>query len=120
MATLPCPPPPPPKIIIISPTGYTYAIFIYAVIPILVALRADQGVWPPYASMMLIELYSTASGFSVRIVYNGDVVLPPFCGTTVDGLCDYKKFSGYMATVTPNSNTNCSPESPKQRKWKWY
>lgn len=92
----------------------------HAVIPVLVALRADKGMWPPYASMMLIELYSTGSGFSVRIVYNGEVIQLPFCDSTGAGLCDYNKFFSYMATVTPNSKTNCSPETQKQRRWKWY
>lgn len=91
----------------------------HAVIPILVALQVDQGVWPPYASMMLIELYSTSRGPSVRIVYNGDVVQLPFCSPPSD-LCDYTSFSKYMSEVTPTDKTNCAPESSRRRGWKWY
>lgn len=84
----------------------------------LVALKIDQGVWPTYASMMLIELYSTRSGQSVRVVYNGKVIQLPFCGSAGD-LCDYKMFSKYMATITPNNKTDCTPER-RRPKWKWY
>ncbi len=70
---------------------------------IFLSLRVDEGVWPPYASMLLIELYQTSKDnkHSVRIVYNGKVLSPPFCK---DGLCDYETFSGYLATVTPPNN----------------
>lgn len=74
-----------------------------SVIPLLVALQIDQGVWPPYASMMLIELYKTtasSSGYSVRVVYNGKVYNLPFCNGS--DLCDYKTFSTYLSTITPS------------------
>ena len=73
------------------------------VIPLLVALQIDQGVWPPYASMMLIELYETtasSSGYSVRVVYNGKVYNLPFCSGS--DLCDYKTFPTYLSTITPS------------------
>ena len=52
--------------------------------------------------MILMELYSVSSGsgYSVRIIYNGQVLKMPFCGSAT--LCDYKTFSEYMATVTPS------------------
>ena len=71
--------------------------------PLLVALRVDDGLWAPYASMILIELYQTKDKKSlVRIIYNGKVLSPPFCGD--NGLCDYEKMNDYLATVTPPRN----------------
>lgn len=89
------------------------------VIPLLVAFQIDQGIWPPYASMMLIELYKTtasSSGYSVRVVYNGIVYKLPFCGSD---LCDYKTFSVYLSTVTPSDPARqCLVTTGK--KWRYY
>ena len=68
------------------------------VIPILVALQVDTMVWPPYASMMLIELYEKAGKFYVRVIYNGEVLTLPFCDSVT--LCDFETFSSYMKSVT--------------------
>ena len=69
--------------------------------PMLVAFQVDDGVWVPYASMILMELYknSSSSQFSVRIIYNGKVLNLPFCRGAQ--LCDYDTFSSYMASITP-------------------
>lgn len=56
-------------------------------------------VWPPYASMMLIELYDKAGKFYVRVVYNGKVLPLLFCNS--ETLCDFDTFSSYMKSVTP-------------------
>ena len=75
---------------------------LHAVIPMLVALQVDTQDWPPYASMLLMEVYeiSSGSGHAVRLVYNGKVLKLPFCSGE-EGVCDYKDFASYMATVTP-------------------
>ena len=77
--------------------------------PILVALRVDDGKWAPYASMILVELYkSEDKKFLVRFIYNGKVLSPPFCGE--DNFCAYETLSNYLATVTPPDdykNTLC-------------
>lgn len=78
-------------------------ILCCAVIPVLVALKVDDGVWPHYAAMLLIELYETPSKeFAIRIIYNGKIVTPAFCGG--NPLCDYHTFSQYMMQVTPPTN----------------
>ena len=85
-------------------------------IPILAALQVDNGVWPPYASMILMELYGVAgSNYSVRVIYNGKVLQLPFCGSKT--LCDFKTFSNYMSTVTPSDPAK---QCLQKRKWKWY
>lgn len=72
----------------------------HAVIPILVAFQVDTMEWPPYASMMLIELYDKAGKFYVRVLYNGELLPMPFCN--FETLCDFEIFSEYMKTVTPS------------------
>ena len=74
--------------------------------PVLAALKVDDGAWAPYASMILIELYQSNEHKKpfVRVIYNGKVLSPPFCGDIDDGLCDYEKLSQYLATVTPPDN----------------
>lgn len=68
--------------------------------PLLTALQVDEGVWPPYASMLLLELYvDTSGGFFVRILYNGKVLKPPFCKT--EGFCRYVELAQYLMTVCP-------------------
>ena len=72
------------------------------VLPILVALQAFDNTWPLYASTLLLELYKTpssASGHAVRGIYNGKVLEFPFCSNKT--LCDYKEFSGYLASIVP-------------------
>jgi hypothetical protein len=71
-------------------------------IPILVALQVDAMDWPPYASMMLIELFEMASGdLYVRVTYNGEVLSLKFCNSHT--LCDYWTFWTYMQSVTPSN-----------------
>ena len=89
-------------------------------LPLLVTLQVDNGVWPSYASMILIELYKTTtstSGFSVRVVYNGKVLSLPFCAGS--SLCDYKTFSAYLSTVTPSDPAKqCLVMANKG--WRWH
>ncbi len=82
-------------------------------IPILVAFQEDRGVWPHYASMFLMEVYevSGGSGHAVRLIFNGEVLQLPFCSGSAseEGLCDYKEFSNYLATITPTDpSLQCS------------
>ena len=97
-------------------------------IPILVALQVDDGVWPSYASMILLELYSTTSDnadspntakYFVRMIYNGKVLQLPFCGSKKD-LCDFESFSKYVKTVVPTDVAKQCGVSSKKPKWKWY
>ena len=77
--------------------------------PLLTALLVDDGVWSPYASMILMELYENTTlpqrlppvdRFFVRLIYNGKVVSPVFCKLP-GGLCQFKNISDYLNTVTP-------------------
>ena len=78
------------------------------------ALQVADGRWPPYASMVLLELYeasSSASGFAIRIIYNGNVLKLPYCSNQT--MSDYDEFSSYMATITP---TNVAKQCASKKK----
>lgn len=108
--------------------------------PILAALQVDDGVWPAYASMILVELYETnkkssfmggyhhpwvheprdVDRFAVRLIYNGKVLSLPFCSDTLgSGLCSIQTFSNYIKTVTPSDNLEECNLSNFKNKWKW-
>lgn len=70
-------------------------------IPILVGLEVDTMDWPPYGSMMLMELFDMSGKHYVRITYNGQVLPLKFCGSGT--LCDFDTFSGYFKSVTPSN-----------------
>ena len=75
-------------------------IFLTLVMQLLIALQIDNNIWPPYASVMLLELYQTAVNKpAVRLIYNDQVVTLPFCGG--NEMCDYDMYSKYMTLVTP-------------------
>ena len=108
--------------------------------PILVALKAADGLWPYYASMMLLELYEINTNeqlkqntrfhsrakkpgnFAVRLIYNGQVLSLPFCSNSqYPGLCNYQTLSDYMTTVTPSDDVakECGASGSKKNMWKW-
>ena len=75
-------------------------VFFTLVMQLLVALQIDKNIWPPYASVMLFELYQTTDNKpAIRLIYNGQVVTLPFCGG--NEMCDYDIYSKYMTLVTP-------------------
>ncbi|KAL5471128.1 hypothetical protein EMCRGX_G029211 [Ephydatia muelleri] len=79
------------------------------------ALLVADGLWPPYASMIILELYevpSSASGFAIRVIYNGNVLNLPYCSN--QALCDYDEFSNYIATVVP---TDVAKQCASNKRW---
>lgn len=69
---------------------------------LLVALQLNnEEIWPPFSSMMLLELYSTPSydSHTVRVMYNGEIKEMPFCNNKE--LCDFETFAQYLTTVIP-------------------
>ena len=71
--------------------------------PLLLAFNVSDGVWPPYASQMIFEIYETAgaNSFSMRILYNGKVLKMPFCND--QEMCDTDTVKAYTATFLPES-----------------
>lgn len=73
------------------------------VTPVLTALGAHSGKWPPYASRIVFELYSYRRNrqkrYYIRILYNGQDVtnLTPFCSfASNENLCPFEKFSTFV------------------------
>uniref|UniRef100_A0A0G4HSG0 Uncharacterized protein n=1 Tax=Chromera velia CCMP2878 TaxID=1169474 RepID=A0A0G4HSG0_9ALVE len=59
--------------------------------PLLDVLGLWDGKWPPYASLLLLEMYFTTEGRKFRLIYNGEVVTHRFKGCKDDQsehLCD--------------------------------
>lgn len=92
--------------------------------PLLVALGISDGLWPSYASRLVIEFYSRVVTskkihYFVRILYNGlDMTRKlPFCKTIIDGLCKFKHFLEFTSShlkpynVTNNYNRYCYSET---------
>lgn len=87
----------------------------FSVIALTDALLVDDGLWPPYASMIIFELYkvpSSASGFAIRVIFNGNVLNLRYCSN--QALCDYDEFSNYIATVVP---TDVAKQCASRRRW---
>lgn len=87
---------------------YIYSAHDTTVAPILHTLGVFNGIAPPYASMVMVELLdlgavSGEADLRVRVLYHNDTSVPPYpmilpgCET----LCTLKKFKG-NATMTVN------------------
>ena len=80
------------------------------VAPLLEALDATNGVWPPYASRVVFELYSTkvtdtaAKQYFLRVLYNGQDItnVVRFCkGKTSpewDNMCSFEHYKKFILT----------------------
>eukprot|EP01106_Pelomyxa_sp_JSP_P016353 TRINITY_DN605_c0_g1_i2.p2 TRINITY_DN605_c0_g1~~TRINITY_DN605_c0_g1_i2.p2 ORF type:complete len:120 (-),score=29.14 TRINITY_DN605_c0_g1_i2:59-418(-) len=78
--------------------------------------------WPPYASYLLLELYTASGGNYVRLVYNGKQLMLPGCDKTEWQSCSWKQFSKLVERYSPTSHdfaTACSSTclSKKQVWW---
>ena len=71
--------------------------------------------WPPYASHIVMELYSDPqNNWYVKFMYNDQVMHLPGCSTSSD-LCDYQTFSdlAYKSVMTPqNWTAECASVGP--------
>jgi hypothetical protein len=70
---------------------------------LLLAFNISDGVWPPYASQLIFEVYEMSDqSFSLRILYNGKVMKMPFCDNKE--MCDIKTtVVEYVRTIVPES-----------------
>lgn len=80
--------------------------------PMLTTLGINDGVWPPYATRLIFELYKDRSpgrqDYFVRVVYNGVdyTKYVRFClpDTLKRGMCPLSSFVQYANQVTPGLN----------------
>ncbi len=75
--------------------------------PLMLTFKVGDGVWPPYASQLIFEVYQMPDSlFSLRILYNGKEQKLPFCGDKV--MCDMDTVEKHLATIEPvNVEKNC-------------
>lgn len=75
--------------------------------PLQLAFNISDGVWPPYASQLIFEVYQMSdNSFSLRILYNGKVQKMPFCNNKE--MCDMDTVERHLATIEPESvEKNC-------------
>ena len=75
--------------------------------PLLSAFNISDGKWAPYSSYLVFEIYySTSTGYSVRIIYNGKPMPLPFCANKI--LCDTDTFNKWLVQIVPvDRQTEC-------------
>lgn len=82
---------------------YLYSGHDTTLLPLLVGFSQSDIKWPPYASLMAIELYREKENpdqFAVRIVYNGQPLKLSFCNGH-STLCPWSLFKDYVENLIP-------------------
>ncbi|XP_061483971.1 lysophosphatidic acid phosphatase type 6 [Rhineura floridana] len=87
-----------------SPEIKTRKLILYAVhdvtlFPLLMALGVFNSKWPPYASDMTLELYQCAKDWFIRLIYNGEELVPRGCRAH---LCPLEDFLNAFSTYSTN------------------
>ena len=80
----------------------------------LAAFGAGDGKWPPFASLLALELYETGGGLNrhhaIRLVYNGEVVTSRIERCSAYGeLCPWPIFRSVAASLVPNASECAGP-----------
>jgi Histidine phosphatase superfamily (branch 2) len=71
------------------------------VMPFLTAFGLDNGVWCPYAGMIVIELWQTSyDEYAIRFIYDGQVQSIPGCSDT---LCPFSEFQSIVKPMLPSA-----------------
>ncbi|XP_053242422.1 lysophosphatidic acid phosphatase type 6 [Podarcis raffonei] len=76
-----------------------YAIHDVTLFPLLLALGVFDSKWPPYAADMTIELYQRSKDWFIRLLYNGEELVPRGCRA---GLCPLEDFLNALSTYSAN------------------
>ena len=72
------------------------------ILPFLHALEIHDSKWPPFASVLLLELFRStqdAKKHFVRVIYNDKLLYIPQCRGT---LCSYDEWKGIVEPLIPN------------------
>ena len=93
--------------------NYNY-FCLQSVSAMMTALNLSTDQWPPYASMLQLELYeATGAGspYVVRVHFNGEELKFPFCDMKAP--CDLTKFQKYVESVIPSDPVDeCAVTGP--------
>lgn len=98
-----------------DPRFYLYSAHDMTLWPILTGFQIYNGEWPPYATMLIFELWqvnTTSSGFAVRVLYNTEVLTVPGCGSE---LCDWEVFQQIMSKLVLVDPKECARKKPEPK-----
>lgn len=76
------------------------------IMPVLAALKIWDGVWAPYASLIVIETFASEGKHFFRIVYNGKVLTANFEGCSEE-LCELSQLINYLSEFA-TSDRDCA------------
>merc|ERR1712196_118064 len=84
------------------------------ILPLLHAFKVADGKWPPYASTIVLEVYTPKAGSGkkehvVRMIYNGKALTIPACSKE---MCPWETFAAVMEEVAA-SPEDCAEDDPK-------
>jgi len=66
--------------------------------PLMAAMRLYDGMWPPYASHIEMELWSDGRAYFVQVKYQGIPLVPPGCPSR---FCPFDKFADVLEDILP-------------------
>ncbi|XP_070798779.1 lysophosphatidic acid phosphatase type 6 [Pituophis catenifer annectens] len=74
-----------------------YAVHDVTLFPLLVAMGVFNSKWPPYAADVTLELYQHSKDWFIRLIYNGEELIPRGCK---DGLCPLEDFLNALSVYS--------------------
>jgi len=92
----------------VSPKLLVWSGHDTTLLPILLAFDVWDGHWPPYASVIGLEVYQNGTQWRIRMFYNGKELIIPGCQTPI---CDWSVFKHVLEALLPSSSESCTPTS---------
>ncbi|XP_039189736.1 lysophosphatidic acid phosphatase type 6 [Crotalus tigris] len=74
-----------------------YAVHDVTLLPLLIAMGVFNSKWPPYAADVTLELYQYSKDWFIRLIYNGEELIPRGCK---DGLCPLEDFLNALSVYS--------------------
>lgn len=91
-----------------------YSAHDTTIMNIFATLNIPLEVQPPYASIILFELYEFGNGFRVKLMYNNSPVNLPACESEY---CDFSVFKEYVHSRTFRNVTSACENMPRFKKY---
>ncbi|XP_063161574.1 lysophosphatidic acid phosphatase type 6 isoform X2 [Candoia aspera] len=74
-----------------------YAVHDVTLFPLLMAMGVFNSKWPPYAADVTLELYQHSKDWFIRLIYNGEELIPRGCK---DGFCPLEDFLNALSVYS--------------------
>ncbi|XP_025022248.1 lysophosphatidic acid phosphatase type 6 isoform X2 [Python bivittatus] len=74
-----------------------YAVHDITLFPLLMAMGIFNSKWPPYAADVTLELYQDSKDWFIRLIYNGEELIPGGCK---DGFCPLEDFLNALSVYS--------------------